>query len=154
MPIVNIRLSVSNVTPLTYHGISTPSAAAKSSLLMFLPAVLPRRCNPGGDQSAAMLAAVKNKPCGWPLFEQPFLTAPARGGATVCIGRGGGMAPAKQRNAAYSLTPLPTRFLKEAVKVYLYWNDRIQPAGNQQGDYGLVALTEKKGKLVPLTEKK
>ena len=63
-----------------------------------------------------MLAAVKNKPCGWPLFEQPFLTAPARGGATVCIGRGGGMAPAKQRNAAYSLTPLPTRFLKEAPK--------------------------------------
>ena len=25
------------------------------------------------------------------------------------------MAPAKQRNAAYSLTPLPTRFLKEAL---------------------------------------
>src|SRR5208337_940649 len=127
MPIVNIRLSVSNVTPLTYHGISTPSAAAKSSLLMFLPAVLPRRCNPGGDQSAAMLAAVKNKPCGWPLFEQPFLTAPARGGATVCIGRGGGMAPAKQRNAAYSLTPLPTRFLKEANKSPLF-DDHAQAA--------------------------
>ena len=26
------------------------------------------------------------------------------------------MAPAEQRNAAYSLTPLPTRFLKEANK--------------------------------------
>ena len=42
------------------------------------------------------------------------------------------------------------------VRVHLYWNDPIQPAGfsNQQGDYGLVALTEKEGKLVPLTEKK
>jgi hypothetical protein len=77
-----------------------------------------------------MLAAVKNKPCGWPLFEQPFLTAPARGGATVCIGRGGGMAPAKQRNAAYSLTPLPTRFLKEAQRICLiegkqYFSNRV-----------------------------
>jgi hypothetical protein len=61
-----------------------------------------------------MLAAVKNKPCEWPLFEQPFLTAPARGGATVCIGRGEGMAPAKQRNDPYCVTPLPTRFSKEA----------------------------------------
>jgi hypothetical protein len=37
---------------------------------------------------------------------------------TVCIGRGGGMAPAEQRNAAYSLTPLPTRLLKEADMTY------------------------------------
>ena len=29
------------------------------------------------------------------------------------------MAPAEQRNAAYSLTPLPTRFLKEAPIVLL-----------------------------------
>ena len=35
---------------------------------------------PGGDHDAAMLAAVKNKPCGWPLKERPFLTATARDG--------------------------------------------------------------------------
>jgi hypothetical protein len=64
---------------LTYQGVSTPSAAAKSSLLMVLPAVLPRPRSPDGDQHAAMLAAVKNKPSGWPLSERPFLTAPAHG---------------------------------------------------------------------------
>ena len=31
------------------------------------------------------------------------------------------MAPAKQRNAAYSLTPLPTRFLKEALFLISLW---------------------------------
>jgi hypothetical protein len=35
--------------------------------------------HPGADDDAAVLAAVKNKPSGWPLKERPFLTAPARG---------------------------------------------------------------------------
>jgi hypothetical protein len=34
--------------------------------MITLPMV-PEGCRPDGDQNAAVLAAVKNKPCGWPL---------------------------------------------------------------------------------------
>ncbi len=60
----------------------------------------PKALHPHGDQNAAMLAAVKDKPSGW----QP----------AVCASRDGGMAPTEQRNAAYCITLLPTRFSKEA----------------------------------------
>jgi hypothetical protein len=43
----------------------------------------PRHRSPCARQNAAMLAAVKNKPSGWPLEKRPFLTAAARGGATL-----------------------------------------------------------------------
>ena len=52
---------------------------------------------------AAQGAAILDSSCAW----RP----------SVCIGRGGGMAPAEQRNAPWlAVTPLPTRFSKEAEK--------------------------------------
>jgi hypothetical protein len=51
-----------------------PSVAAERALIGLLRIV-------GVLHHAAVLAALKNKPCGRPLKEQPFLTAAARAGS-------------------------------------------------------------------------
>ena len=51
----------------------------REKFVAHLPRRFPMHCSPSGDQNAAMLAAVKSKPCGRPLNERPFLTATARG---------------------------------------------------------------------------
>jgi len=61
-----------------------------------------------------MLAAVKNKPCGCPLKERPFLTAPARGSPAVAQAGAEEWLQPNKGMLLGCVMPLPTRFLKEA----------------------------------------
>src|SRR5271157_4227346 len=98
MAMVSSRFSALYSTSRTYQGLVTPRAAANSWFVMIALRFHGGR-GPSASHDAAVLAAVKNKPYGWPLKKRPFLTATARGGSASPQAGTKGWSTAEQRDA-------------------------------------------------------